>query len=76
MILAAIGFAALVIVLSYATVAYMMVAINNLGKYNIGGVPNTLLTKIGTLILGAVLYGSWVLLLEHKPFTITMKALT
>lgn len=71
--MAIIGFVALVFVLMYATAAYTLVAINNLGKYNIGGVPNSLLAKIGTLILGAILYGSWVLLLEHAPFTITMK---
>lgn len=71
--MAIIGFVALVFVMLYATAAYLLLASNTLGKYNIGGVPNSLLAKIGTSILGAILYGSWVLVFEHAPFTITLK---
>lgn len=56
-----------------ATLACGLLALNNLGRYNIGGVQNTFLTKLFTIIGIAILITCWVVLLQNSPFTFGLK---
>jgi len=71
--MAIIGFIAVCVVLLYLTGAYVIVFLNTMGEYNIGGVPNTLMSKVITAIAGAVLWWLWTEALSHSPFDIIIK---
>lgn len=70
--MAIIGFIASLLLCLYVTLVWLLFAADTLGTYNIGGVPNSVVSKLVVLVLGALLYGGWVLLFEHAPFTITV----
>ena len=72
--MAIIGFIVCGILLIYFSLAWAAVAFNTLGKYNIGGVPNTYKDKIFTLVLLCVLAFGWIALFENAPFTVTVAA--
>lgn len=45
-----------------------LMAFNNLGQYNIGGVHNTWKVKFGTIVLILATLGLWYLVFEYSPF--------
>jgi hypothetical protein len=71
-----VGFAVMMLVMLYVSVVYAVVALNTLGKYNIGGVPNTLRAKIGILVVGGVVGMLWWKLIHNLPFTIHISSNT
>ena len=71
--MAVVGFIFLVVILLWITLGYVILFINTMGKYNIGGVPNTRGSKILTLILGVVLMEAWQQLLLVSPFEVIIK---
>ena len=60
------------ILLAFFSFAASVLALNNLGRFNIGGVPNSLGTKIGTLCFIAVLGTLWYFLVINVPFTVSI----
>lgn len=68
-----IGWLALAALLCSASSGWAALALNGLGKYNIGGVPNKLPTKLVLLVAGALLGYAWYALLSNSPFTVTLK---
>ncbi len=56
----------------WLTVIAGIVALNTLGKYNIGGTTNTILDKFKTWLLISFVGGSWFLLVMNSPFTIVI----
>jgi hypothetical protein len=71
-----VGFAVMMLAMLYVTIVYAVVALNTLGEYNIGGVPNTLRAKIGVLVIGLVIGALWWKLIHNLPFTIHMSVST
>jgi hypothetical protein len=65
-----IGFGVSFIALSLMSAAGIGAAFFNLGKYNIGGVENSLEIKAGTLMYLFVVGYLWGVLFNHAPFTI------
>jgi hypothetical protein len=57
----------------YLVVAGYLAAVNNLGQYNIGGVPNTFATKFWTLIFYVFVVYCWYLLFHYAPFSINFE---
>ena len=74
-IFAIIGFIFCVALLGYFSLFVVMVCFNSLGKYNIGGVPNSFSTKLGAIVLVAVTAFVWYSLIVYGPidFGITLK---
>lgn len=72
--MAVIGFIACVIVMLWLSATSVLVAANSLGRYTIGGVPNTWVDRAGALLLIAGLFCGWYLVLHFAPFTLTFKA--
>lgn len=70
--MAIIGFAALCLVMLWLSLFWLIMAWNGLGQYNIGGVPNSTLQKIGILLVGAGVTYLWSLLFASAPFTVTV----
>jgi hypothetical protein len=64
------GFIATCAALLWATFAWLIMAWDTLGKYNIGGVPNSLGGKVFTLILLLALCFLWKMTFESSPFSI------
>jgi hypothetical protein len=69
-----VGFAVMMLVMLAISLIYATVALNTLGEYNIGGVPNTLRAKIGVLVIGFVIGTLWWKLIHNLPFTITISS--
>ena len=70
---AIIGFIASAAVLCYLSLAWVVVAFNGCGTYNIGGVPNSTAQRIFILALGALLGYFWYLLIAAGPISIVVK---
>lgn len=68
-----IGFIATVGFFTWLTLAWCLIAFNTLGRYNIGGVPNTVKDKVLTIVLLAVLALGWSAIFKNSPFQITSK---
>ena len=60
------------VVCCYLTLVGWLAAVNNLGQYNIGGVPNTFTTKFFTLVYYAFVVGCWYALFHYAPFSISI----
>lgn len=67
------GFLVLCVILGYVSVAYFLLFLNGMGRYNIGGVPNSAMKKVALLIAGIVLCFLWVKLFQYSPFSISLK---
>jgi hypothetical protein len=65
-----VGFAVMMLAMLYISIVYAIFALDTLGKYNIGGVPNNLRAKIGVLVIGFVIGMLWWKLIHNLPFTI------
>jgi len=68
-----IGWLFCVAVLIVMSISNIITAFINLGRYNIGGVPNKPMTKIYTLVFIAFNIYCWTILFSYAPFTIGMK---
>lgn len=67
-----IGWLCMMIIVGYTTLIYGIVALNGLGKYNIGGVPNKWYAKIIIVCLGVCVGLLWKFLFSIAPFTVTI----
>lgn len=67
------GWLVLCLALCGATLGWGLAALNGLGTYNIGGVPNSPANKLLLLAVGGGLAGAWYWLVGSAPFTITLK---
>jgi hypothetical protein len=72
--MAVFGWLCLLAGLVMLSAGYYLAALNNLGTYNIGGVPNTTAKKVATIFGAVFLVALWVLLIESAPFTVTAYA--
>lgn len=70
--MAVIGWLALVVLLAGLTLGWALFALNGLGKFNIGGVPNKASQKLLLLILGALVGYAWYWLWISAPFKVTL----
>jgi len=68
-----IGFIACFVLLIYFSLAWALVAFNTLGKYNIGGVPNTYKDRFLTLFILCVVVVLWIFLFDSSPFSVALK---
>lgn len=71
--MAIIGWLTLCVILALGTAAWAGLAFNGLGRYNIGGVPNSPVAKVGILLLGGVVVYAWYSLFLAAPFSIVPK---
>jgi hypothetical protein len=71
--MAIIGWLACVAFALYMSAAAGLVALNTLGRYNIGGAINTFGDKVRALLLIAFVSGVWYFVVINAPFTIGMK---
>ena len=67
-----IGFIVTCLILFTISIATVLVAVNTLGRFNIGGVPNSFVQKLVTLTFIAIVVLAWMLLLSNAPFTISI----
>lgn len=70
--MAIIGWICMLTLIGYTTLLYIVVALNGLGKYNIGGVPNKWYAKIIIVGLGFCVGFLWKELFSVAPFTVTI----
>lgn len=70
--MAIIGWICMLTLIGYTTLLYIVVALNGLGKYNIGGVPNSLMTKLIIIMAGIGIIMGWIAVIELAPFTVTI----
>lgn len=70
-----IGFLALVIGMCFITLAGVLICVNSLGKWNIGGVENQFSDKALATTTIIVVVGLWYLLLKHMPFIVTYNSI-
>jgi hypothetical protein len=70
--LAAFGWAILVIIMVLVSAVWIVYAWNDLGQYNIGGVPNTTWDKIGVWFIFILVCFGWKLIYDISPFTLTL----
>lgn len=68
--MAIIGFIASIVVLLYLSFAWGFWGMMILPKYNIGGVENSLGTKIFWVCVGVILFVLWRIALTNSPFSI------
>lgn len=68
--LAVIGWFAIVILVGIISTGYILLALNTLGRYNIGGVPNKPIEKLLIILIGAFGMFIWYLIFSIAPFTI------
>lgn len=70
--MAIIGWAALCGIMMYLSIMCMLVFVNCAGDWNIGGVPNSFLTRTLAWAFVFVVGGGWYEVFELAPFTITL----
>jgi divalent metal cation (Fe/Co/Zn/Cd) transporter len=69
---AIVGFVALVIVMIGFSILAAGVGFNMLGRWNIGGRPNTWADRGVAIAFISLVIFLWVKLVQHAPFTITL----
>ena len=72
--MAIIGFITCVIVLLFASLTWGMLAWDSLGRYNIGGAPNSLGRKCATFLWLVLLAAAWVNVIQHSPVSLSLAA--
>ena len=70
--MAIIGWILCLAIMGFVSLAYGLAFFNNMGTYNIGGVPNSGAKRFVTLLFGGVLVVLWISLFKAAPFTITV----
>jgi hypothetical protein len=73
MFLEILGFLALVVFGIMLSLTGLLIIGNNILKYNIGGVPNSIWDKLFALLAIIFVVCYWVFVYYNSPFTITMK---
>lgn len=68
--MAVIGFIFMCIVGLYLSFFTIMCMWNSWGKYNIGGVPNSLMTKLSVFIPLGLTFAVWYYTFTNSPFSI------
>ncbi len=71
--MAVFGWIVYVVIMLYFTAASALISFNTLGKYNIGGVPNTVGDKLLNLAFNAAVLGGWYGVFLSAPFTLDVK---
>ncbi len=71
--MAIVGFIFCVIFMLYITAGSLMISANSMGRYTIGGEPNTWLSRLVCLLLIATVLVGWTALFYTAPFTISFK---
>lgn len=71
--MAILGWMVCVVVMLYVSAAYVLVFLNGMGKYNIGGVPNKAMNKVGIVIGGFVIGFLWMQVYLSAPFSVIVK---
>lgn len=66
------GFICGVLIMLSVTAAVLLVAADTLGRFNIGGSPNSITQKIVTCVFILFVVGAWYLLLSNAPFDISV----
>lgn len=72
MFLTIVGFLVLIIGLVFISFAYVLLAVDGLGRWNMGGVENSTLQKVGILLGGVLLFLAWRALFHNAPFSINI----
>jgi uncharacterized membrane protein len=67
-----IGFIACVVILIYVTFVWFFCAPFTMGKWNMGGVPNTWTDRLMMLVFLAVIAMGWYMAFANAPFTIVV----
>ena len=67
------GWMVCMVTMLWVTAASALVSFNMLGKYNIGGVPNTLKDKVIAIIFDVAVALAWYGVYLSAPFTLTAK---
>ena len=73
MIFTILGWLATGIIPVYMSILGFFMCMNNLGTYNIGGVPNGTWGKIGTILYLFLVIGIWYLYFISAPFEVSVK---
>jgi putative copper export protein len=71
--MALMGFAFCSMFMLYISIVVMVVFFNGIGQYNIGGVPNSIGTKIGVTFLVSLVGFGWHELIAYAPFEVVLK---
>jgi|694.fasta_scaffold01889_53 hypothetical protein len=71
--LAAFGWAILVIIMLLVSAVWIVYAWHDLGQYtSFGGIPNTIWDKIGVWFIFILVCFGWKLIYDISPFTLTL----
>ena len=71
--MAIIGWFCLVILMCFPSMWCLLAMFNYLGPYTIGGIPNSILSKVLTFVGLGIVVKLWVLLISAAPFTTTLQ---
>jgi len=71
--MAILGFIFCCLIMIWLSVVCFFALWNNTGKYNIGGVPNSLTTKVGSYVFLVIVVLLWWVLFKYSPFIVTVK---
>lgn len=71
--MAILGWLFLIMCCAFITFIYVFMAMNNLGTFNIGGVPNSTTKKVVTIIVGLIIGYAWYCLFAASPFILSMR---
>ena len=66
------GWGVLTFLVAKISIGAFLVALNNLGEYNIGGVPNSTSTKLKTWVLIALVIVGWYFVFTNIPFNVVL----
>lgn len=67
------GWIVIVILTGIVTLGYILLALNSLGRYTIGGVPNRPIEKFLTIAIGAFGLFIWYVIFSIAPFTVALR---
>lgn len=68
-----IGWVTITVFALWVSVLWLLTAWNGLGRYNIGGVPNSIKDKLIVIVLAVAPAGMWWVVSTAAPFTINIK---
>lgn len=71
--MAILGFAFCSMFMLYISIVVLIVFMNGIGQYNIGGVPNSIAKKIGVTFLVSLVGFGWHELVAYAPFEVILK---
>ena len=71
--MAILGWAVLCSIMLYLSIVSAIVLVNCAGKWNIGGVPNSLTTRASAWAFACLIVMGWLEVYSMAPFEITVK---